>query len=235
MKQGRALSNLPRLGMSRHVLIAGTGRAGTSFLVHLLTELGLDTGYEQGQITDDSGHYDPVARAGMEHDIFRRPCPHIVKAPNIVARIEELEGRRDICVERAIIPIRDLAAAADSRSKVQAKYPKDWGPIVPGGLFHAATAQEQEAVLARDHHKLLFHLTRMDVPITFLHFPRFAVDEAYTYRKLFEVFDITQSRDEFSAIFQTVSKPERIGREIDASPMIGSKPRRRGLLSSMLG
>ena len=29
----------------RHVVITGTGRAGTSFLVELLTHLGLETGF----------------------------------------------------------------------------------------------------------------------------------------------------------------------------------------------
>jgi hypothetical protein len=32
--------------MKRHILISGTGRAGTTFLVQLFTALGFDTGFD---------------------------------------------------------------------------------------------------------------------------------------------------------------------------------------------
>ena len=34
-----------------HVIITGTGRAGTTFLMELLTNLGLDTGFNSGNLT----------------------------------------------------------------------------------------------------------------------------------------------------------------------------------------
>jgi hypothetical protein len=43
-----------------HILISGTGRAGTTFLVELPTELGFDTG---------KGHYNENCHAGLKNSI----------------------------------------------------------------------------------------------------------------------------------------------------------------------
>jgi len=49
--------------MDSHVLITGTGRAGTSLLVQILTELGLDTGFKKGV------KLDAKSNAGLERSI----------------------------------------------------------------------------------------------------------------------------------------------------------------------
>ena len=49
----------------KHVVITGTGRAGTTFLVELLTALGMDTGYD---VDDLPTRKSTVARAGLEHE-----------------------------------------------------------------------------------------------------------------------------------------------------------------------
>ena len=55
---------MPRPNAPVHKLvITGTGRAGTTFLVQLLTELGLDTGYAPGGGSED---YYEHCSAGME-------------------------------------------------------------------------------------------------------------------------------------------------------------------------
>ena len=192
--------------------------------------MGLDTGYEKGSITEESGHYDPVARAGMEHDIFRRPCPYIVKNPGLAERIAELQDRRDIRIEHAIIPMRDLTEAADSRRRVQRAYPEDWMRIAPGGLVPGGDADGQESVLALQHHQLLYQLARMDTPVTFLHFPRLATDADYLHGKLFHIFDIPMSRQTFGEIFRRVARPDRIGQEIAARPILQRAPRRNRLM-----
>ena len=61
--------------MPRHPsIISETCRAGTIFLVQLLTELGLDTGFPKGQVID------PNSRAGMELDIHDAHAPYIIKS-----------------------------------------------------------------------------------------------------------------------------------------------------------
>lgn len=49
--------------MSRHLLIGGTGRAGTSFLVRYLTHLGLDTVLSR---SGSAASWDEAANAGLE-------------------------------------------------------------------------------------------------------------------------------------------------------------------------
>ena len=60
------------------VIITGTGRAGTTFLVRLLTELGLDTGYTRRNWSRD---YFTHCDAGLEHDLAGPDAPYIVKNP----------------------------------------------------------------------------------------------------------------------------------------------------------
>src|SRR6516164_482379 len=43
-------ANGPDDARRHHTIISGTGRAGTTFLVKLLTNLGLDTGYQKNQM-----------------------------------------------------------------------------------------------------------------------------------------------------------------------------------------
>jgi hypothetical protein len=50
-----------------HVIISGTGRAGTTFLGQLLTALKLDTGFY-----NPFADIDPISNAGMEFDIMQR-------------------------------------------------------------------------------------------------------------------------------------------------------------------
>lgn len=64
-----------QVAMTRHhTIISGTGRAGTTFLVELLTQLGLDT-------QADKLGYSINAHAGLEADITLPNAPYIVKNP----------------------------------------------------------------------------------------------------------------------------------------------------------
>jgi len=62
---------------SRKVIISGTGRAGTTFLVQLLTELGLETGYTPG---DEHRHIDEHSQGGLEHNLPGRRAPTTLRS-----------------------------------------------------------------------------------------------------------------------------------------------------------
>jgi len=68
-----------------HIVITGTGRAGTTFLVQLLTHLGLDTGFDV-----DTIDLSPIARASLETDIRDPNAPYIVKSPFLCDLAEEV-------------------------------------------------------------------------------------------------------------------------------------------------
>ncbi len=188
----------------RHLLISGTGRAGTTFLVQLFTALGLDTGYAD---TKDGIHQS--ANAGMEWsvaDIFNQTAPYVVKSPSLSEHIREVLAAHEVTIDFMIIPIRDLYSAAESRREIS-RHAKQRG--APGGLWLTKSPRRQEAALAIQFHHLVDALTEHDVPMIWLHFPRLVRDPEYLYHKLKPALP---GKDfvEFVQAFRAVSRPELV-------------------------
>lgn len=193
-----------------HVVITGTGRAGTSFLVILLTFLEFDTGYSSKSMPINA-----FARAGLEHDIRMENAPYIVKSPWFCDYAEDvIQNRKDILIEHVFIPMRDLHAAAESRRFVTeiAKSnlsPEEWNKAVatasiPGGLVHTNDKDQQEMILSLQLYNLTLALANSRIPVTLMHYPRIVKDSEYLYNKLKPILkDITYSQFE-SAFKKTV-------------------------------
>ncbi len=182
------------------VIITGTGRAGTTFLVQLLTGLGLDTGYTPETWQRD---YHAHCQAGLEHDIEDAAAPYIVKNPGLCESLPGVLTRGRIAIDLAIIPLRRLDDAALSRVRVGGN------GRTPGGLTGTNDPAQQRAVLAENFHQLVETLTAHDIPFLFLHFPRFAQDAGYTFEKLRPLLgDIDRAR--FDACFAQLVRPELI-------------------------
>lgn len=210
--------------MSRnHIVISGTGRAGTSFLVELLTHLGLDTGFAPADLARNK---DEVARAGFEFDIRDPLSPHIVKSPWFCDYAEEVFQRSDIRVEHLFVPMRDITAAAESRRQVQERQIKKlsaWRRLrtllglrrcdLAGGLVHTSSqaAGSQEAVLQGQFYQLILAATTAEVPTTFLRFPRLVRDPAYLFAKLRPALGEISYAD-FLPVFEAVAKPKLVNR-----------------------
>ena len=103
--------------MREHVVITGTGRAGTTFLVQLFTALGIDTGFSMEQVKRGYGIY-PNANAGMERDVRRPDAPYVCKTPLFCDYAKEVMDNKEIKLTHIVIPMRLLEAAAYSRLKV---------------------------------------------------------------------------------------------------------------------
>src|SRR5262249_23127910 len=101
-------------GAKQHLLIAGTGRAGTTLLVEIFERCGLETRV-------DHDRFDDVANAGFEWSLLDEDPPYVVKNPKSSWRLRGwLESGRVAPgqLDSVIIPIRDLAQAAQSRAQV---------------------------------------------------------------------------------------------------------------------
>jgi hypothetical protein len=188
-----------------HIIISGTGRAGTTFLVQLFTELGMSTGFQNSQegiIVN--------CNAGMELDLHQPDSPYIVKSPWLCDYLEELLQSGEVHIYQAIIPIRNLFSAAESRRFVSSNTPEGVQPDnVPGGLWHTQNPDEQEKVLSLQLYKLIFTLVKYDIPTTFLFFPKFVHCPKYLYSKLpFLLKHIPYDR--FVVVFRKVSRPELV-------------------------
>lgn len=184
-----------------HLIISGTGRAGTTFLVQLFTELGLDTGFSHAD-----SQVDPACNAGMEWDLTHPSAPYVVKKPALGQDLDELLETGNIVIDCAIIPIRELYASAESRRTVQRNSKSH---DVPGGLILTPNPGDQEAALAMQLHHLVHTLAKHDVPMVWLHFPRLVQDADYLYKKLTPVLT-DHDRETFSAAFEAVSRPELV-------------------------
>lgn len=127
--------------MRNHVVITGTGRAGTIFLIELLTKLGLDTGFAKDDL---AFHKHELSHGGLERDIRKDDCPFVVKSPWFCDYVEEVLAREDIAIDHVFIPIRDLHGAAESRRNISSRKVKD------GGLWNTKSHKpgEQESILA---------------------------------------------------------------------------------------
>jgi hypothetical protein len=172
----------------KHVVISGTGRTGTTFLVQLLTNLGLETGFTPQNMTISEN-----ARAGLEHDIRNENAPYIVKNPWFCDYAEEVIKQDDIFIEHVFIPMRNLHAAAESRryvvknalSKMSLlKRFRKKSSKIDGGLWHTDNKREQENILLQQFYKLALSLSNTNIPVTLLHYPSIVMDNAYLYEKL---------------------------------------------------
>lgn len=205
----------------RHVVITGTGRTGTTFLVELLTALGMDTGFSSEALRRGK---DAVARAGLERDIREEACPYVVKSPWFCDHAEQVLARDDIALDHVLVPIRDLHAAAESRRHVVrtsvSKLP--WHKrlrhaVRPrkfvGGLWHtsSSTLGGQEDILLRQIYRLMLAVANADMPVTFIRYPRLVKDGNYLYGKLRPILPGV-SREAFAAAFERTARPDLVNR-----------------------
>jgi hypothetical protein len=109
-RQGAIPQTHPAQNPERHLVIAGTGRAGTSFLVRYLTELGLDTTLTR---KGDAAAWDGPANAGFEDLLIAgRTLPYVVKSPWIGEYIEQILKEERFKIDAFIVPVRDLVEVA---------------------------------------------------------------------------------------------------------------------------
>jgi hypothetical protein len=204
-----------------HVIITGTGRSGTTFLVELLTHLGLETGFS---VDDLESKKCKEAHAGLEYDIRRDDCPFIVKNPWFCDHAEEVICRDDIVIEHVFIPIRDVYAAAESRRHVVntnlscLSFVKRLKHMIrpqefPGGLWHTRSSEpgKQEEILLRQIYELMLALSDTTIPVTFMRYPRIIEDCPYLFEKLTPILrGITF--ESFRAVFSRTVRPELVHR-----------------------
>jgi hypothetical protein len=121
-------------------------------------------------------------------------------------------------IEHVIVPVRDLDVAVASRVRVS-DYGRDHG--IRGGMVGGKTPRSQRAYLAELFYELVWTLVEHDVPHTFLAFPRFASDAAYTYEKLAWMLDgITE--DDLRSVLAARTDPAII----TESPLSADEKRR---------
>jgi hypothetical protein len=187
-------------------LITGTGRAGTTFLIRLLGELGEETGF-----LNPEQAIDPISHAGLEVDLLAVPLPRVVKSPFACEKLAVALERKLYRVEHCFVPMRDLYSAAESRRRISKIHGNLNANEVPGGIWDAETPEKQENELAQKFFHLMLTLARYSIPLTLMEFPRFLEDSDYLWESLSPVFPRIKKMD-FSSAFNALGHPEWIHR-----------------------
>ncbi len=183
----------------KHIVITGTGRAGTSFLVKLFGRVGIDIGLEQSKMW-----FCESTKCGMEYDVRKSDAPYICKDPRFCDYAEEVVNRSDIKINYVLILMRDLYSAAESRRNVSKMF-KDSSY---GGLWAATSdPQKQENVLLKKLYGLMLSLSNTDIPVIFINFPMLIDNSSYLYEKLRPIVGHIPFMT-FKAIFDGLVRPE---------------------------
>ena len=196
--------------VSHHVLITGTGRAGTTLIMLLLSKLGLNTGYTAE--TAENSIFENC-HAGLEKPLTMselETMPYILKSPLYSSAFAGIVKNKNIQIDRVYIPIRNIEQAAKSRVHVSEKSnSNDYEGIVPGGLWDAETQEEQVAVLSAKLINLLISLSQTHIPFKFIHYPLLTRNSRYLYRKLMPLLkDIPYP--EFKKVFDETVDPKLV-------------------------
>lgn len=92
------------------ILITGTGRCGTTFLIKLFSFLDFNTGYDRNNYKSSIS---TNCNSGMERSY--KDNYNIIKNPTFIMDIETISKDTSIIIKNVIIPIRDLKISAKSR------------------------------------------------------------------------------------------------------------------------
>jgi hypothetical protein len=171
--------------MKRHFVIAGTGRAGTSWLVEFLKEAGLDVGsFPQSAYFED-------AKAGWERSLLAENNPYVVKDPWLSTYIDKVDPNM---IDVLVLPMRHLTVAAVSRIVNERKVIREqtgshWDEVnifghTPGGLIYSLSSVDQERILAVEFYKLLHWATTHNLKIVLLQYPKMVTSFEHVYGRL---------------------------------------------------
>ncbi len=193
-------------------MIAGTGRAGTSFLVRFLKACGLHTGATEMP-------FDARARAGLERNLLDEAAAYVVKDPWLFAYCDQID-HSEIEVEALLVPVRDLAAAATSRilqeritmaDSFWADLPvSDLHGVITGGAVYSLDPVDQARILAVGFHRLILWATARQIPLFLLEFPRIINDGEYLIDTLWPWLGAHCERDSALSAFASVADPDLV-------------------------
>ena len=212
--------------MKHHLMIAGTGRAGTSFLVQYLHGCGLETHISHHPEVQLSEH----ANSGLEDvPVGEGDLPYVLKTPWLFNFVDKVLNRDDIVIDAVVLPMRDIVEVASSRGmlEMRARYGdtsipdectqwETWG-ATPGGVVYSLNPIDQARILALGFHQVVHAFVKRGVPIIFLDFPRLIDDEEYLYESLKPVLGDTVDRSAALEVHRALADRSlvRVGSEMN--------------------
>lgn len=174
------------------ILITGTGRSGTTFLIKIFSFLNFDTGYTKHNYKD---FIHKNCNSGMERSFQENY--YILKNPTFIIDMKKIIKDKNIKIKYVIIPIRNLKASAISRVK------NDRGK---GGLWNATNLQTQIQYYKDILSEYIYLMTKYDINTIFINFEKMINNKQYLYDKLKIILDEKNINFEyFSNIYDEVN------------------------------
>jgi hypothetical protein len=174
------------------ILITGTGRCGTTFLIKLFTFLNFDTGFTR----DNYKRYIfPNCNSGMERKYTSKH--YVLKSPDFITDMEQILNDDSLKVKTVIIPIRDLRISALSRVRNKDK---------EGGLWNATDEESQieyYRTILTNYEEVR---TKYNVNTIFIEFDEMIKDKRYLFDMLKNILDEKNiDFNQFSRVYDEVS------------------------------
>lgn len=175
------------------ILIAGTGRCGTTFLIKLFSFLGFDTGYNKENYMSCIF---ANCNSGMERLIEENY--YILKNPDFTTQIHEIVKNKNIIIKQVIIPIRNFELSAKSRVSHNNEN---------GGLWYATNEAEQIQFYNKIIAEYIFTMTKYEINTLFLDFDKMVSNKKYLFEKLKHILDEKKiTFEHFSNEYDAVTK-----------------------------
>jgi len=181
--------------MSGKILITGTGRCGTTFLMLIYSYLNQNTGWGQNAHTTLFKY----CNSGLEKNLNSEQ--KILKSPTFLRNLGvKLSKEKDYPIEDVIIPIRDYNLSAKSRES----YGK-----ANGGLIGQCKNKEEQ--IRYDYQSIAMFLStaaKYDISFTLLDFDKMVSDSNYLYNKIKHTLDGV-TLEQFKQAYTKASNQQR--------------------------
>ena len=175
------------------ILITGTGRCGTTFLIKIFSFLDFDTGFN---INNYKKYIFSNCNSGMEKHY--KDKHYILKNPTFMSEIEKIvKDKETITIKTVIIPLRDLDASAQSRVNHNLK---------EGGLWNAKDKLSQIKYYQDIISNYIYISTKYDLNTIYIDFDKMIKNKEYLFNKLKNILDEKNiGLDDFSLVYDEVS------------------------------
>ena len=174
------------------ILITGTGRCGTTFLIKLFSFLDFNTGFNR-----DNYHLSISSNCNSGMERFYKENYYILKNPNFMCNIEHIVKDKSVKIKNVIIPIRELKMSAKSRVKHGKQN---------GGLWNATNELNQITFYKNILTNYICISTKYDINTIFIDFDKMINDKVYLFNKLKNILDEKNiDLETFSNVYDEVS------------------------------
>jgi hypothetical protein len=157
------------------ILITGTGRCGTTFLIKIFSFLDYNTGFNRDNYSDYISYN---CNSGMEMEYTSNY--YILKNPKFMTEINTILEDRSVKIKTIIIPLRDLKESALSRIKNGNKN---------GGLWNATNELNQIEYYKEILTNFIYITTKNDINTIYIDFERMVKDKLYLFNKIKSILD----------------------------------------------